>query len=110
MRSYVGIIRETSKALGIPEKIVSRAYRAYWRAVREHVASLPLKEDLSDEDFSKLRTNVNIPSIGKLHVTPERYRSIKDSFSRMASGKQEQQASSIKHQTLGDRVCYTSRK
>ena len=41
--------------------------------MKKHISSLPLKEDLTEEDFSKLRPNVNIPSIGKLYVTYDRY-------------------------------------
>ena len=58
-------------------KIVDKTYRAYWRAIREHITSLPLKEDLTDEEFLRLRPNVNIPSIGKLYVTLDRYHRLK---------------------------------
>ena len=70
-------ISEVSKSLGLSEDIVSKAYRSYWKAVREHITSLPLKEDLTDEEFMKLQPNVNIPSIGKLHVTIDRYHRMK---------------------------------
>jgi hypothetical protein len=44
-----------------------------------------LKEDLSDEEFLKLRPNVNIPSIGKFYVTLERYRKVKARFNKNAN-------------------------
>lgn len=78
MTRYDEIISEVASALGLPCRFVDRTYRAYWEAVREHIQSLPLKEDLTDEDFLKLRPNINIPSIGKLFVTLERYRRIKN--------------------------------
>lgn len=56
---------------------VNKTYRAYWKAVKQHITSLPLKENLSDEEFLKLRPNVNIPSIGKLYITLNRYRGVK---------------------------------
>jgi hypothetical protein len=34
-------------------------------------------QDLTDEEFLALRPNVNIPSIGKLYVTLDRYRRMK---------------------------------
>lgn len=71
------IISQVSESLGLPEKIVDRTYRAYWKAIREHMSSLPLKEDLTDEEFQKLQPNVNIPSIGKFHVTLDRYHRMK---------------------------------
>jgi hypothetical protein len=75
--TYDEIIGIVAADLGLPRKIVDRTYRAYWRAIREHIVSLPLKEDLTDEEFLKLRPNVNIPSIGKLYVTLDRYQRVK---------------------------------
>jgi hypothetical protein len=43
---------------------------------------LPLKEDLTDEEFNELRTNFNIPSLGKLHCTLGRYRAIKNNYEK----------------------------
>lgn len=84
------IIAKVSVELGLPKRIVDRAYRAYWKAVREHITSLPLKEDLTDEEFSKLQPNVNIPSIGKLHVTLDRYKSMKKAYNnRKKQGKKK---------------------
>lgn len=75
--TYKEIIADISVRLNLPKGLVDKTYRAYWRAVREHIESLPLKEELTDEEFLKLQPNVNIPSIGKLYVTLERYRAMK---------------------------------
>lgn len=75
--TYKEIIADISVKLNLPKGLVDKTYRAYWRAVREHIGSLPLKEELTDEEFLKLQPNVNIPSIGKLYVTLERYRAMK---------------------------------
>ena len=80
--TYDEIIGVVAADLGLPRKIVDRTYRAYWRVVREHIESLPLKQDLTDEEFLQLRPNVNIPSIGKLYVTLEHYRGVKRSDQR----------------------------
>lgn len=71
------IIVKTSKELDLPEELVSRTYKAYWRVIREYIKNLPLKEELSDEEFLKLKPNVNIPSIGKFYVTLDRYKRLK---------------------------------
>lgn len=73
------IITEVSNKLSLPKELVERTYRAYWKVVKEHIVSLPLKQDLSDEDFLKLQPNINIPSIGKLTVTLDRYKRMKKS-------------------------------
>ena len=78
--TYDEIIAEVSKSTGLTKRMVDKAYRAYWKAVREHICSLPLKEDLTDEQFSSLKPNVNIPSIGKLYVTLDRYKRMKKMF------------------------------
>lgn len=74
------IISKVAKEQGLPAKTVDRIYRSYWKAVREYVCSLPLKEDLSDDEFMQLQPNINIPSIGKLHVTLDRYRNMKKMY------------------------------
>ena len=78
--TYNEIIAKVSASLGLPKGLVDKTYRAYWRAVREHVTSMPFKENLTDEEFMELQPNVNIPSIGKLHVTLDRYHRMRKSF------------------------------
>ena len=78
--TYDEIIKKVSEELGLPKVLVDRTYKAYWRAVREHITSLPLKEDLTDEEFMKLRPNVNIPSIGKFYILLDSYRTIRKNY------------------------------
>ena len=63
--------------LDIPKEEILKAYKSYWMFIRNKIESLPLKEDLSEEEFSRLRTNFNIPKLGKLHCNYERYKVIK---------------------------------
>lgn len=77
---YEEIIRRVATDTNLPHKLVDKGYRAYWRAVREYIAALPLKQDLTDEEFLQLRPNINVPSIGKLHVTLDRYHGMKKNF------------------------------
>lgn len=78
--TYDEIIKRVSSDLGLPKTLVDKTYKSFWRSVREHIAALPLKEDLTDEEFMKLQPNVNIPSLGKLNVTLYRYHRMKKSF------------------------------
>lgn len=75
--TYDEIIAQVAESTGLTKHIVDRTYRAYWRTVRSYIISLPLKEDLTDAEFLKLRPNINIPSIGKLYVTLDRYKRMK---------------------------------
>ena len=81
------ILAAVSVKLGIPKTFVTKVYRAYWRAVREHIESLPLKEDMSDEEFKKMKPNVNIPSIGKLYVDLEKCRKINEKCEKLKQKK-----------------------
>jgi len=78
--SYEEIVSTVADNLCLPKVLVDRTYRAFWRAVKEHIEALPLKEDLTDEEFLKLQPNINIPSIGKLYVTLDRYHGMKRYF------------------------------
>ena len=74
------IINDVSRTLGISPNVVEKVYRAYWSYIKETIQALPLKEELSEEDFLKLKTNFNIPSLGKLYCTPDKYNKVKNRF------------------------------
>ena len=74
------IILSVSKDLGISPDVIEKVYRAYWLYIKTTIEALPLKEDLTEEEFSKLRTNFNIGSLGKLFVTYKHYVGIKKRF------------------------------
>lgn len=78
--NYKPIFEQVSKETGIPEEVISMAYRTFWRFIKETISSLPLKEDLTEEEFSKLRTCFNVPSLGKLTCTYDRYIGMKKRF------------------------------
>lgn len=67
--TYSDIFDKVSKELNLPKSIVEETYKSYWKFIKTHIEALPLKEDISEENFNKLRTNFNIPSLGKLYVT-----------------------------------------
>lgn len=77
---YDEIFDKVSKELNIPKEVVELAYKSYWEFIRLKIKDLPLKEDLSEEEFSKLKTNFNIPSLGKLSCTYDRMRRVKKSY------------------------------
>ena len=77
---YSEAIKQVSIELGLPPQVVKEAYESYWTFIRNNIKALPLKEDLSKEEFDKLRTNFNIPSIGKLSCTYDRMVGVKERF------------------------------
>lgn len=78
--TYADIINKVAEENGIPNEIVSKAYKAFWLFIRKSIQDLPLKDSLTEEEFNKLRTSFNIPSLGKLSCTYSRYTGVKDRF------------------------------
>ena len=78
--SYQEILKEVSIELNIPEEVVKEAYESYWLFIRQSIIALPLKQDLSLDYFNKLKSNFNIPSLGKLSCTYDRMVGVKERF------------------------------
>ena len=74
---YSEAIKQVSIDLGLSPQVVKEAYESFWTFIRNNIKALPLKEDLSKEEFDKLRTNFNVPSLGKLSCTYDRFIGIK---------------------------------
>ena len=78
--NYPDIIGKVSQETDIPLEVVDTAYKSYWKFIKQTIQSLPLKDDISEEEFAKLRTNFNIPSLGKLTCTFDRMMGVKKRF------------------------------
>lgn len=83
--TYEQIINNVAQELNLPIEIVRNTYKAYWKFIRDSIQSLPLKEDLNDEEFNRLSTNYNIPSLGKLSCTIDKYKGVKKKFQYIKS-------------------------
>lgn len=78
--TYEQIIESVANELQLPVDLVRKTYKAYWQFVRDTIQQLPLKDDISEEEFEKIKTNFNIPSLGKLYCTRDRYLRVKKRF------------------------------
>lgn len=76
------VVESLSKELGLPKSVIRKAYMAYWLFIRTTIEALPLKEELTEEEFRKLRVNFNIMDLGKLVCTYDRYRILNESYKR----------------------------
>lgn len=72
------ILHEVANELGYPYEVCREAYYASWRFIRETAKQLPLQlpTEMSEEEYAKLRTSFNIPSLGKLACPYERYKNV----------------------------------
>lgn len=78
--TYQEIVNKVSGDIGLSPDITDKAYKAFWKYIRDTIQELPLKEDMSEEEFLMLRPNFNIPSLGKLTCTYKRYSGVKEKF------------------------------
>lgn len=78
--TYQEIINKVSRDTGISSDIVDKTYKAFWKFIKDSIEALPLKDDLTEEEFNTLRTNFNIPSLGKLYCSYDRYVGVKKRF------------------------------
>lgn len=74
---YQELLEQVSNELKIPIEVVKEAYLSYWKFVKSKIAELPLDEELSEDQFKELRTNFNVPSIGKLTCIYDRFLRVK---------------------------------
>jgi hypothetical protein len=66
-----------SKETGLEPEVIKKVYKAYWQTVKDFAEEVPLKEAAEGKvDFKSLRPNINIPSLGKLNCTEERFNRI----------------------------------
>ena len=87
---YSDIINKVSEELNLPRELVENAYKAYWNFIRVTIEELPLKTELSQERYRELRTSINIPSLGKLNCTNNRYIGIRNRFNIINKIRQKQ--------------------
>lgn len=78
--TYKEIICKVSSNTGIPVELVDKIYKSFWLYIRNSIQELPLKEELTESEFLSLKPNFNIPSLGKLTCTYERYKGVKSKF------------------------------
>jgi len=70
---YEDIIKKLSEEMNLEEEVVDAAYKSFFEFIKDTISQLPLKEDLTEEEFNSFRTNFNIPALGKLHCTYDKY-------------------------------------
>ena len=89
--TYKNLVSEVSKELNISKEVVDKAYKSYWEFIRKTIQELPLKDISTKEEFSKLRTNFNIPRLGKLYCDYNRFCKVKKTlvYSKLAKDKRD---------------------
>lgn len=71
-------LNKLSKELNLPIETIEKIYKSYWKFIKYTIEELPLKEDLSEEEFFKLKSSFNITNLGKLHCSYSKYKTKKN--------------------------------
>ena len=87
---FKDIINKVSEELDLPKDLVENTYKAYWNFIKDTIEELPLKTELTQQEYRNLKTNINIPSLGKLHCTYNRYIGIRNRFNIINKIRQKQ--------------------
>lgn len=78
--SYDDIISKVAEDNGLSKEFVDKVYKSYWLTIKGMIKELPLKKDLTEDEFNRLRTNFNVPSLGKLYMTYDSWKGMKRRF------------------------------
>jgi len=99
LTSYYRAVNQVAENLGLTPKEVDKVYRAYCRLIKEKIESLPLKEDLTEEEYNQLQVNINLPSFGKLYTSWQKHKNLKKKLEYVQKAKENKAA---KHRHLSD--------
>ena len=74
------LVDELSKKYNVDRSEIIKIIHSQYEFIREKTSNMNLKEEnLDKEEFESLKTNFNIPSIGKLHASYYSYKRITES-------------------------------
>ena len=82
------VIKRVAKELNLPEDLIKNTYMSYWKIVKDSIQSIPLK-DINIDQIKEYKTSINIPSLGKLSCTLDKYKRIKDRYNYIKNLKHD---------------------
>jgi len=69
-------MKEIAQKTGLSLDMVKAILDSPYEFIRETTGEMEIERDLSKEEFNELKTNFNIPCIGKLYASNYMYRRI----------------------------------
>lgn len=62
------IYQKVATKLNLPIEVVKNSYEIFWLYIKNNIQLISLR-DINEEEFNKLPTSFNLPSLGKLYST-----------------------------------------
>ena len=75
--TFKQIIKQVAKELNLPENLVINTYKSYWKVIKQIIERNNIKSNdnliFTSDEFNNNVININVPSIGKLNCTYDKY-------------------------------------
>ena len=75
--TFKQIIKQVAKELNLPENLVRNTYKSYWKVIKQIIERNNIKSNnnliFTSDEFNNNVININVPSIGKLNCTYDKY-------------------------------------
>ena len=75
--TFKQIIKQVAKELNLPEDLVRNTYKSYWKVIKQIIERNNIKSNdnliFTSDEFNNNVININVPSIGKLNCTYDKY-------------------------------------
>lgn len=59
------IFKEVADSLGYDEEVVKDVFMKTFEFIKMKIEELPLKTEMTEDEFNKLKTSFNLPKLGK---------------------------------------------
>ena len=70
------IYKKIANKLNLPINEVQEVYTYYWKVYKDTLKEMPLRTDITKEEFKQFKTSFNIHLLGKLYVPYERCKNL----------------------------------